>query len=788
MFDILEADIVVLQETKIQQKDLTDDMSACAPVKAEEGITGSLCPPNSSTPFSQLQANEQIGGYPSMAQLSRSAVDLAALDAEGRAVILEFKAFVLIGVYCPANSDGTRDDFRLGFLEALDARVRNLNAMGRRIFLTGDLNISREELDTANAEASMRKQGLSNVEYISTPSRRLLSQLLEGGRVYGDRDEGRDSPILHDICRVFHPNRKGMFTCWEQKVNARPANCGARIDYVLCSLVMKTWFRESNIQEGLMGSDHCPVYAIMNDTIDIDGHSIVTKDVMNPPGMFLDGKRQREYASNKDLLPTSGRLIPEFSGRRNIRDMFSRKTPAPLTKEDSNSDIGRIPGIETSKISSTHDINLSSSRRVPMPVQTRRKRESESGALNKRFKTSNNAIAKAQGSTGQQSLKGFLKNENSPQASRTQSSHDTPEPLDKGMSPTRSNLKPQNTINAPLVSSEAAQTQIRSRKGGNSDPIIAPPRTLSPTNSCHPIHDPIENKESWSKLFTKPVAPRCEGHSEPCITLLTKKPGRNLGRSFWICPRPLGPSGAKEKNTQWRCQTFIWKLNQNEKDFFEALGYFTLEDVLYMEYVDSWDVIGKAKVLRKDHDIENLCLADLIETFKQLERLSNHPDLFPDIQIKDEFWRHIHNFTLPLGETDISSLIYDEDDRHDILDAAKAFHERLEQPKESDPSRQDWEQYLHNKAPGFGATFSREPLASLQLMPMAGLRLMNTINAENKLEDLNEDITTIYAESAEAEDPPPGARWRNPMFFVIREKYDKYKLRKGIKETEPRYI
>ncbi len=72
------------------------------------------------------------------------------------------------------------------------------------------------------------------------------------------------------------------------------------------------------------------------------------------------------------------------------------------------------------------------------------------------------------------------------------------------------------------------------------------------------VHDPVESKESWSKLFTKPTAPRCEGHDEPCISLLTKKPGMNLGRSFWMCPRPLGPSGAKEKNTQWRCQTFIW--------------------------------------------------------------------------------------------------------------------------------------------------------------------------------------------------------------------------------------
>src|SRR5205814_977850 len=69
--------------------------------------------------------------------------------------------------------------------------------------------------------------------------------------------------------------------------------------------------------------------------------------------------------------------------------------------------------------------------------------------------------------------------------------------------------------------------------------------------------DPILPKESWSKLFSKRVVPRCE-HNEPCISFSTKKPGINCGRSFYMCPRPLGPSGQKEKNTPWRCGTFIW--------------------------------------------------------------------------------------------------------------------------------------------------------------------------------------------------------------------------------------
>lgn len=226
--------------------------TVCAPIRAEEGITGILTPPNSATSFRDLPEAEQIGGYPTAEQLPLSKVDATTLDSEGRCVVLEFPAFVLVGTYCPANRDDTRDAFRLGFLTMVDARIRNLVAMGKRVVWTGDLNISGEELDTATAEESMRKHGLSGEEYVSTPARRMFNQLLLDGKVIGERDEGREKAVLWDVTRGFHKGRKGMFTCWETKVNARPGNYGSRIDYVLSSICMKDWFSDSNIQEGLM--------------------------------------------------------------------------------------------------------------------------------------------------------------------------------------------------------------------------------------------------------------------------------------------------------------------------------------------------------------------------------------------------------------------------------------------------------------------------------------------------------------------------------------------------------
>jgi len=199
-----------------------------------------------------MPEDQHIGGYLSASQLAECNVDPAFLDAEGRCVVLEFPAFVLFGFYSPANSNGLRDDFRIGFLKAMDMRIRNLVAAGKRVIVTGDLNVSRQEIDTASSEETIRKEGMTHEEYVSTPNRRIFNQLLEGGEIIGERDEGREKPVMWDICRGFHPDRKGMYTHWEQKINARPGNFGSRIDFVLCTLDMKSWFCESNIQEGLM--------------------------------------------------------------------------------------------------------------------------------------------------------------------------------------------------------------------------------------------------------------------------------------------------------------------------------------------------------------------------------------------------------------------------------------------------------------------------------------------------------------------------------------------------------
>lgn len=547
--------------------------ATCAPIRAEEGITGILTPPNSSTSFCDLPLDQQIGGYPSISQLSDCPLDPAVLDSEGRCVILEFPAFVLIGVYCPANRDEARDEFRLGFLDALDARVRGLVAAGKRVFLTGDLNIIREEVDTANAEEQLRKHGMTGEEYVSTPARRLFNQLIVDGKVLAERDKGRENPILWDICRSFHPTRKGMFTCWDTKKNARPGNFGSRIDYVLCSQDYNDWFCESNIQEGLMGSDHCPVYAVMKDNVNINGTQVHIKDIMNPPGMFKNGVRLREW-NTKDLLSMSAKLIPEFDRRRSIRDMFAKKPSLPMESSSSFSNTQTFgaenPDFTASEIENSitsapatppalaNMANVSPSKaKIPVAPSSGKRpaAESPSSLTSRTLKRSKSslskpsaAVSKGQPGKGQSSLTGFFKPKVPTHAVLTGASKNTAIKFMTDTERSTSSSTPRAAGTAAIEEIEAFESKT--------------PNKTDDLEEAKPFADPIVAKESWSKLLSKRVAPRCE-HHEPCISLLTKKPGINCGRSFYICPRPLGPSGEKERGTEWRCGTFIWSSDWN---------------------------------------------------------------------------------------------------------------------------------------------------------------------------------------------------------------------------------
>ncbi|KAI9653832.1 MAG: Class II abasic (AP) endonuclease [Trizodia sp. TS-e1964] len=587
MFELLEADIIIFQELKIQRKDLRDDdvlipgwdcyfslpklnrgrqgysgvaiftrQEVCSPLRAEEGITGVLNSPKTSQRYIDLPEDQQIGGYPTPSQLSRYGVDAAALDAEGRCVILEFPAFVIIGLYSPANRDDSRDEFRLGYINAWDSRIRNLIAEGKRVILAGDLNISRDKVDMANAEESTQNPDLESSSFVASPSRRILNQLLIGGRVLGERDEGRENAVMWDICRGFHESRKGMFTHWEQKINARPGNFGSRLDYVLCSHDTRPWFCESNIQEGLIGSDHCPVYAVIKDRVSFQGTETEILDIMNREGAFRNGKRLRSYSIKHDTCPLSGRLMSEFDRRRNIRDMFLTNSASTIQSQGSGVGKGGDPAqgkwpdenafadpVEESltrpPLDATAPINLSK-RPLAKPAKLiSTKRSKTSPSTNKSCK-------------GQKTLKTFFPL-STPQAklkSQPENLFSRSLEFDKCTKPDTDGLafvsasplpSPKTDLNTGI---EREPSKIKeSRRLVSEIPLIAnledENEDAIKSSEGHAMECFGQDKtmETWAKLFTPMLAPRCDGHGEDCIQLTTKKKGINCGRGFWICSR-----------------------------------------------------------------------------------------------------------------------------------------------------------------------------------------------------------------------------------------------------------
>lgn len=496
---------------------------------------GVLCPPKSSVRYRDLPSSQNIGGYPKPGQLS-GFVDEVTLDSEGRCVVLEFPAFVLLGVYSPANRDESRDDFRIGFLEALDARVRNLVAEGKQVVLTGDMNVISAERDTCNLSERLRKDGLAVSDFFSSPSRRLFNHLILGGRVFGERDAGKDA-ILFDLCRDFHPVREGMFTCWDTKKNTRPANNGSRIDYVLCSSGIRDWFTNSNIQEGLMGSDHCPVFAVLSDTVARDSERAHLLDLMNPEGMFKGGKRQREWSS-KDLLPLSARLIPEFDRRRSIKDMFMKKSTQPAancqatkqTKSPSEMTGQETPATTVTSAPSTSSVKMQEGGSLGGPSSDSFAKRPAVPPTSLTPPSKKPRLSSAQPLTksgpGQRTLKTFFR------------------PKAQASTPTlaASASAPPERVLASKTDGESLEDGPptgRSGRGPKTENDAVEEKTHQ--KESEDVFDPIQAKESWSKLLGGRILPKCE-HGEPCIRLVTKKPGINYGLqlpSSWH--RPLRP-------------------------------------------------------------------------------------------------------------------------------------------------------------------------------------------------------------------------------------------------------
>jgi AP endonuclease-2 len=289
---------------------------------------------------------------------------------------------------------------------------------------------------------------------------------------------------------------------------------------------------------------------------------------MNPPGTFSNGIRQKDW-NIKDLPPFSARLMPEFYQRRSIKDMFKKPTAPAIPASASNSQATS----STSQPASVPDGSVSSaapqSKTAVSPSPDRKRKVSETSVsqTTKKQKAAPNSTSKAAPAKGQKSLKGFFQSKPKPEEPTTSVTETTPDLSKTSVSKDAEEMVGDFTMSEAAFSSSTPHSARAkdmtspanargSPMGSETKPNAQPLPPLDDDDEM--VYDPIENKESWQTLFRKPAAPLCESHEEPCKSMQTRKKGENQGRSFWMCSRPLGPTGTKEKGTQWRCPTFIW--------------------------------------------------------------------------------------------------------------------------------------------------------------------------------------------------------------------------------------
>ncbi|GFR40988.1 hypothetical protein Agub_g1653 [Astrephomene gubernaculifera] len=237
------ADVVCLQEHKLQGGH-TDDMEtalglkgwshywACSTTKL--GYSGVSI----HTRQPPLSVTVGFGGRPapgSPAAAAARASATAAAEAgaeepdpehegEGRVLTAELPQAYVVSVYVPNSGEGLkRLDYRVGRWDgALAAYVRSLEARGKPVIVTGDLNCAHQEIDIHAPKTNLRSAGFT-VEERESFGRLLLGEV-----------------GLVDTFRRLFPNTVG-YTYFTRRFNCREKNKGWRLDYFLTSASLMPW-------------------------------------------------------------------------------------------------------------------------------------------------------------------------------------------------------------------------------------------------------------------------------------------------------------------------------------------------------------------------------------------------------------------------------------------------------------------------------------------------------------------------------------------------------------------
>ncbi|EKM50195.1 uncharacterized protein PHACADRAFT_153651 [Phanerochaete carnosa HHB-10118-sp] len=342
--------------------------SEVVPLKAEEGLSGRL------QPKPPLSAEERISQtYPSVNDVAAYPDEdgdvpgtFDALDSEGRALVLDFGLFVLVNVYCPNETSDARLPFKMNYHLLVAERVRRFIDEGREVIVMGDMNICATPQDHCDGHLTSVRE-----VFWDHPARAWFRHWLDP-----------DGPMV-DAVRTFWPARKGMFTCWNLRTQARETNYGTRVDYILVTKGLLKWVKHGDIQPSVKGSDHCPIYIDLHNEITLDcGETVKLRDAM------------KQCHEPKAVPRVAAKSWEEFSGKQTRLSTFFGKKNGVKSPADKPAEPSRpirpprtiAPGVNAEAGPSTLTRKTSSPRPAETPAKKRSLPQANSPTVTKKLK------------------------------------------------------------------------------------------------------------------------------------------------------------------------------------------------------------------------------------------------------------------------------------------------------------------------------------------------------------------------------------------------------------------
>ncbi len=228
--ETLNPDILMLQETKLQEHQRTEAML-------------DLNNYHDYWAYSTVKK-----GYSGVAAYTRqepamvtAGMGIPRYDDEGRILEMDFGDFILFNIYFPnGQMSEERLQYKLDFYADFFAHAGRLREQGKSLVITGDFNTAHNEIDLKNSGPNSSRSGFLPIE------RAVLDGLVADGYV--------------DTFRYLHPDAV-EYSWWSYRFNARKNNAGWRIDYffVTQDIIDKGWLKSAFIENDIFGSDHCPV-------------------------------------------------------------------------------------------------------------------------------------------------------------------------------------------------------------------------------------------------------------------------------------------------------------------------------------------------------------------------------------------------------------------------------------------------------------------------------------------------------------------------------------------------